>query len=164
MPGRTGLSRGKKHAASLGGLPPSLIVSENSRPDGHRNRCIRWNGRSAILGSTTNLTHTGTRFQKRNFAAGQAAVMHKVLTQGTTRPPAAEKRFVAVEPFLADLTVPGFNPQQHRLPFPSAFSDTHTVKYSEAVSGKTRSLTKTRVAANLLAHTTHGLRRMGRAA
>lgn len=164
MPGRTGLSRGKKHAASLGGLPPSLIVSENSRPDGHRNRCIRWNGRSAILGSTTNLTHTGARFQKRNFAAGQAAVMHKVLTQGTTRPPAAEKRFVAVEPFLADLTVPGFNPQQHRLPFPSAFSDTHTVKYSEAVSGKTRSLTKTRVAANLLAHTTHGLRRMGRAA
>jgi hypothetical protein len=37
--------------------------------------------------------------------------MNKVLAQGAARPAAAEKRFVAIEFFLADLTVAGFNPQ-----------------------------------------------------
>jgi hypothetical protein len=57
---------------------------------------------------------------------------------GTARPPAAEKCFVAIEPFIADLAVPGFNPQQHRLPCPSEISDAHGVEYSEAVGGNTR--------------------------
>ncbi len=47
--------------------------------------------------------------------------MDKVLAQGATRPAAAEKRFIAVERFLTDLAVPGFNSQQHRLPVPAAF-------------------------------------------
>ncbi len=90
------------------------------------------------MGSAAGLAHAGAGFQKRNFTGGQAAVMDEVLAQGTARPPAAEKRLVAVEPFLADLAVPGFNPQQHRLPCPSEISNTHAVKYSEAVGGKTR--------------------------
>ena len=90
------------------------------------------------MGGAASLAHAGSGFQKRDFAVGQAAIMDKVLAQGTTRPAAAEKRFVAVEPFLADLAVPGFNPQQHRLPFSAAISDTHVVEYSEAVGGKTR--------------------------
>lgn len=57
--------------------------------------------------------------------------MDKVLAQGATRPAAAEKRLVAVELFLADLADPGFNPQQHRLPFSVGVSNTHTIKYSE---------------------------------
>ena len=57
--------------------------------------------------------------------------MDELLAQGATRPAAAEKRLVAVEPFLADLAVPGLNPQQHRLPVPTALSDTHVSEYSE---------------------------------
>ena len=83
------------------------------------------------MGSAAGLAHAGAGFQKRNFTGGQAAVMDEVLAQGTARPPAAEKRLVAVEPFLADLAVPGFNPQQHRLPCPGKISDTHSVEYSE---------------------------------
>ena len=91
------------------------------------------------MSGAAGLAHAGAGFQERDFAVGQAAVMDEILAQGTARPPAAEKRFVAVEPLLADLAVPGFNPQQHRLPFPAAISDTHTVEYSEAFAGKTRS-------------------------
>ena len=83
------------------------------------------------MGGAARLAHAGSGFQKRDFAVGQAAVMDEVLAQGTARPAAAEKRFVAVEPFLADLAVPGFNPQQHRLPFPTEISDTHVGEYSE---------------------------------
>jgi hypothetical protein len=57
--------------------------------------------------------------------------MDELVAQGATRPAAAEKRFVAVESFLADLAVPGLNSQQHRLPVPTASSDTHTSKYTE---------------------------------
>jgi hypothetical protein len=92
------------------------------------------------MGSAAGLAHAGAGFQERNFTGSQAAVMDEVLAQGTARPPAAEKRLVTVEPFLADLAVPGFNPQQHRLPCPSKISDTHRAEYSEAVGGNTRSL------------------------
>ena len=83
------------------------------------------------MSGAADLAHAGAGFQERDFAVGQAAVMDEVLAQGTTRPAAAEKRFVAVEPFFADLAVSGFNPQQHRLPFPTSISDTHVEEYSE---------------------------------
>jgi hypothetical protein len=83
------------------------------------------------MGGTAGLAHTGASFQERDFAGSQAAVMDELLTQGTARPPAAQKRLVAVEPFLADRADPGFDPQQHRLPFPTSISDTHRVEYNE---------------------------------
>jgi hypothetical protein len=89
------------------------------------------------MGSTAGLTHAWAGFQKGDFASGEAAVMDELFAQGAARPPAAEKRFVAVEPFLADLAVPWFNPQQHRFPFPAAFSDTHGKEYSEGTRGIT---------------------------
>ena len=64
--------------------------------------------------------------------------MDKLLTQGATRPAAAEKRFIAVERFLANLAVPGLNAQQHRLPVSTALSDTHTIKYSEGARREAR--------------------------
>lgn len=64
--------------------------------------------------------------------------MNKVLAQRATRPAAAEHRLVAVEPFLADLADPGFNPQQHRLPGPGSFSNTHASEYSEATRREAR--------------------------
>jgi len=64
--------------------------------------------------------------------------MDKVLAQPTARPAATEKRLVAVELFLADLAVPGFNPQQHRLPFPCSISNTHERKYNEGVRREAR--------------------------
>ena len=64
--------------------------------------------------------------------------MNKVLAQGAARPAAAEKRFVAIEFFLTDLAVAGFNPQQHRLPVPARVSNTHATEYSEGVRGEAR--------------------------
>jgi len=63
------------------------------------------------LSSAAGLAQARTGFQKRDFAGGQAAVVDELFALGTARPPAAEKCFVAVEPFLADLAVSGFNPQ-----------------------------------------------------
>jgi len=57
--------------------------------------------------------------------------MDKVFAQGTARPAAAEERFIAIECFLTDLAVAGFNSQQHRLPVPSSVSNTHNREYSE---------------------------------
>ena len=96
------------------------------------------------MGSATGLAHAGAGFQKRDFAGGQATVMDELLAQAAARPAAGEKCFVAVEPFFTDLAVPGFNPQQHRLPFPAAISDTHATKYSEGVCGKTRRIPELR--------------------
>jgi hypothetical protein len=90
------------------------------------------------LGGTASLTHTGAGFQERYFAGGQAAVMNELLAQGATGPPTGEKRLVAVELFLADLAVPGLNPQQHRLPVPFTISYTHGTKYSEGARREAR--------------------------
>lgn len=90
------------------------------------------------MGSTAGLAHPRAGFQERDFTTGQATVMDKLFAQGAPRPPAAEKRLVAVEPFLADRAVPGLNPQEHRLPSPTAFSNTHAVKYSEGARREAR--------------------------
>ena len=95
------------------------------------------------MGSAAGLAHAGAGFQERDFAGGQATVMDEILAQAAARPAAGEKSFVAVELFFADLAVPGFKPQQHRLPISAAISDTHATEYSEGVGGKTRSLTQT---------------------
>jgi hypothetical protein len=58
--------------------------------------------------------------------------MDEFVTAAAAGPAAAEKSLVAVEPFLADLTVPGFNPQQHGFPISAGFSDAHGGKYSQA--------------------------------
>jgi len=57
--------------------------------------------------------------------------MDELIAQGTARPAAAQKRLIAVEPFMANLAVSGFNPQQHRLPVSATFSNTHAAEYSE---------------------------------
>src|SRR5262245_39693414 len=120
----------------MSGLLPGLLVSRNSRPDGHRGRCLR-RRRSITIGSAAGLAHARAGFQEGDSASSQTAIMDELFTYGTARPPSAEKRFVAVEPFLADLAVPWFNPQQHRLPFPAAFSNAHLHKYSEGSGGIT---------------------------
>ena len=90
------------------------------------------------MGGTAGLAHPRAGFQERDFATGQATVMDKLFAQGTARPPAGEKRLVTVEPFLTDCAVPGLNPQEHRLPSPAAFSNTHAVKYSEGARREAR--------------------------
>ena len=96
------------------------------------------------MGGAAGLAHAGTGFQERDFAGGQAAVMDELLAQAAAGPAAGEKRFVTVECLVADLAVPGFNPQQHRLPRSAAFSDTHAMEYSEAIGGKTRRIPELR--------------------
>ena len=90
------------------------------------------------MGGPAGLAHAGTGFQERDFAISQAAVVDKVFAQRATRPAAAEHRLVAVEPFLADLADPGLNPQQHRLPGPGGFSNTHASEYSEGARREAR--------------------------
>jgi hypothetical protein len=114
------------------------IVSGGSRPDGHRNHCLRRRRRVILLRNAAGLTHTGAGLQERDFAAGQAAVMDEILAQGTAGPAAAEKRLIAVELFLTDRANPGFNPQQHRLPLPTSVSNTHATKYSEGARREAR--------------------------
>jgi hypothetical protein len=64
--------------------------------------------------------------------------MDELVAQGAPRPTAAEKRLVAVEPFLADFAIPRLNSQQHRLPVPTASSNTHAVEYSEGARREAR--------------------------
>ena len=90
------------------------------------------------MDSAAGLAHAGAGFQERDFAGGQATVMDELLAQGAARPAAGEKRLIAVEPFLADLAVPGFKPQQHRLPISAAISDTHATEYSEGARREAR--------------------------
>jgi hypothetical protein len=52
--------------------------------------------------------------------------MDKFIAEGATGPAAGEEGLVPIEPFLAHLAVPGFDPQQHRLPISTAFSDAHS--------------------------------------
>ena len=96
------------------------------------------------MGGAAGLAHARTGFQERNFTGGQAGIMDELLAQAAAGPAAREKRFVAVERFVADLAVPWFNPQQHGLPRSAAFSDTHAMEYSEAIGGNTRRITELR--------------------
>jgi hypothetical protein len=64
--------------------------------------------------------------------------MNKVFAQAAARPAATEERFIAIERFLTDLAVAGFNSQQHRLPVPSSVSNTHDREYSEGARGEAR--------------------------
>jgi hypothetical protein len=84
------------------------------------------------MGGPADLAHAGTGFQERDFAGGQAAVMDELLAQAAARPAAGEKRFVTVEGFVADLAIPGFNPQQHRLPTTTALSNAHEASIAKA--------------------------------
>lgn len=90
------------------------------------------------MGGAAGLAHAGTGFQERDFAGGQAAVMDELLAQAAAGPAAGEKRFVTVEGFVADLAIPGFDPQQHRLPGSATFSNTHASEYSERASREAR--------------------------
>ena len=51
--------------------------------------------------------------------------MDELVADGATGPPPAQERLVAIEALCADLAHARFNPEQHRLPFPAAFSNTH---------------------------------------
>jgi hypothetical protein len=78
------------------------------------------------LSRAASLTHTWAGFQKRHFAAGKTAIVDKFVAEGATGPAAGEEGLIPIEPFLAHLAVPGFDPQQHRLPISTAFSDAHS--------------------------------------
>lgn len=56
---------------------------------------------------------------------GEATIVDEFIADGTAGPPAAQKGLIAIEPLVANLTVPRLNPQQHRLPISASFSDAH---------------------------------------
>ena len=65
--------------------------------------------------------------------------MDKLVAHGATGPAATEHGLVPIQPLLADFAISGLDPQQHRLPIATGFSDTHKEEYSGRVSSNTRS-------------------------
>jgi hypothetical protein len=59
--------------------------------------------------------------------------MNKLVTDRATRPAPPEHCFVPIEALLADPTIAGLHPEQHRLPFPATFSNTHK---SRSIAGR----------------------------
>jgi len=78
------------------------------------------------LSSAAGLAHARTGFEKRYLAAGETAVVDKLIAEGAAGPAAGEEGLIPIEPFVAHLAVPGFNPQQHGLPISAALSNTHS--------------------------------------
>ena len=61
--------------------------------------------------------------------------MDELVTDCATRPASSEHRFVPIEVFLAHPAKPGLDPEQHRLPFPATFSNTHK---NRSIAGRSR--------------------------
>jgi len=116
-------------------------VKRDSRPDS--NRClVLLGGRRGgpLLGCAAGLAHPRSGFEKRDFPAGEAAIVDEFVADRAAGPSTAEHGFVPIQAQMADFTVPGLNSQQHRLPIPAGFSNAHSGReYSEWVSGNTRS-------------------------
>lgn len=51
--------------------------------------------------------------------------MAELVADRATGPPPAQERLVPIETLFADFAMAGLNPEQHRFPFPAAFSNTH---------------------------------------
>ena len=64
--------------------------------------------------------------------------MDEFVTDGATRPPSTEHRFVPKEAIFTHPAKSRLNPKHHRRPVTAAFSNTHREEYSGAIGGKTR--------------------------
>src|SRR5262245_65636740 len=64
--------------------------------------------------------------------------MNKLVADCATGPAASEHGFIPIQPLLTDFAETGLNHQQHWLPIPAGFSDTHAEEYSQAFSAETR--------------------------
>lgn len=51
--------------------------------------------------------------------------MNELVTDRATRPASAQHRLVSIEIFSTHSAEPRLNRERHRLPFPTAFSNTH---------------------------------------
>ncbi len=61
--------------------------------------------------------------------------MDEFVTERAARPASSEHRFVPIEVFSAYSAQAGLNPEQHRLPFPATFSNTHK---SRSIAGRSQ--------------------------
>lgn len=52
--------------------------------------------------------------------------MDELVTDATSGPPASQHRLVPIEILSAHSTKTGLNPEQHRFPLTTGFSDTHS--------------------------------------
>lgn len=59
--------------------------------------------------------------------------MDKLVADCATGPPPPKHGLVPIEVFLTHPAKPGLDPEQHRLPFPAAFSNTHK---SRSIAGR----------------------------
>ena len=98
----------------------------NSGHGCHRSPILLRRGRNGpLLNRTTGLAHPRPCFQKGDFPTGKATIMDKLVADCATGPPPPKHCLVPIEVFLAHPAKPGLDPEQHRLPFPAAFSNTH---------------------------------------
>lgn len=61
--------------------------------------------------------------------------MDEFVTKRAARPASSEHRFVPIEVFSAYSAKTGLDPEQHRLPFPATFSNTHKRR---SIAGRSR--------------------------
>lgn len=59
--------------------------------------------------------------------------MAELVADCAAGPPPAQERLVPIEALFADFTIAGLDPEQHRFPFPAAFSNTHS---RESIAGR----------------------------
>lgn len=52
--------------------------------------------------------------------------MNELVTDGTSGPTSTKHRLIPIEVLSANSTEAGLNPEQHRLPFTTGFSNTHS--------------------------------------
>ena len=88
---------------------------------------LRRRSDTPLLHGTASLAHPWSGFQKGDLSTGEATVMAELVADGATGPPPAQERLVPIEALCADLAQARLDPEQHRLPFPAAFSNTHKV-------------------------------------
>ena len=74
------------------------------------------------LAGLAGLANTRALLQETEFPARKATIVDEFVADRATRPAPTEHRLVSVEALVTDLAVPGFNPQQHRLPVTTAIA------------------------------------------
>ena len=135
---RTNRTESEKKACQPGRASTGLDCEWGSRPDGHRNRLpsakekecpLAQGGRSCTGGAGL----SGTRLCRWPDSCNGRTPRTRRNETTRRRKTSCCGRALPCRPCRA-----GFNPQQHRLPGPASFSNTHASEYSEGARREAR--------------------------
>lgn len=75
-----------------------------------------------LRGSFAGFANARALLEETDFTARKATIVDEFIADGAPRPAPSEHRLVSVQALVADLAVPGLNPEQHRLPVTAAIA------------------------------------------